>query len=166
MDFDGLPVCQLKPGDFYLALQPTLIKTVLGSCLTVTMYAPRTGYGAACHAMQPICRKKALQCRPDQCREKSRYVECIIPEMIRQLQRYGVGMAELEVKIFGGADMMLKEMAAHQRVGSLNIQKANEVVEALGLVIMSADVGGGVGRQLIFNTGNGDVWIKRFSKRR
>ena len=160
-----MPVCHLKPGDFYLALQPTLIKTVLGSCLTVTMYAPRTGYGAACHAMQPICRKKALQCRPDQCREKSRYVECIIPEMIRQLQRYGVGMAELEVKIFGGADMMLKEMAAHQRVGSLNIRKANEVVEALGLVIMSADVGGGVGRQLIFNTGNGDVWIKRLTKR-
>ena len=165
MDLEGLPVCHLKPGDFYLALQPTLIKTVLGSCLTVTMYAPRTGYGAACHAMQPICRKKALQCRPDQCREKSRYVECIIPEMIRQLQRYGVGMAELEVKIFGGADMMLKEMAAHQRVGSLNIRKANEVVEALGLVIMSADVGGGVGRQLIFNTGNGDVWIKRLTKR-
>lgn len=165
MDLEELPVCHLKPGDFHLALQPTLIKTVLGSCLTVTMYAPRTGYGAACHAMQPICRKKALQCRPDQCREKFRYVECVIPEMVQQLQRHGVVMAELEVKIFGGADMMLKELAAHQRVGSLNVQKAKKVVAELGLVIMSADVGGGVGRQLIFNTGTGDVWIKQLTKR-
>ena len=166
MDLDGLPLCYLKPGDFFLALQPTVIKTVLGSCLTVTMYAPRTGYGAACHALQPVCRRRTLHCRPDQCQEKFRYVECVIPEMIRQLQRYGVAMAELEVKIFGGADMMTRNMPDHHRIGKANVKKAREVLAELGLAIKNADVGGDTGRQLIFNTQTGDVWIKRLTKRR
>jgi chemotaxis protein CheD len=155
--------CYLKPGDFHLALTPTLIKTVLGSCITVTMYSSRAGIGAACHALLPACRGEAMSCRQVKCPAKSRYVECIIPEMILQFQEQGVVMNELEIKLFGGADIMKASPADHQWVGKTNVQMAKTVLARVGMTIKSSDIGGTVGRKLIFDTGTGDVWIKRLN---
>lgn len=156
--------CYLKPGDFCLALKPTIIKTVLGSCITVTMFSQRTGIGAACHALLPTCREEhELHCPPGTCQHTFRYVECVIPEMLRQMQGQGLILAELEIKLFGGADMMMGALADHQRVGHMNVQKAKMALSRLGLTITSSDVGGAVGRKLIFDTRTGDVWIKRLT---
>ncbi len=157
--------CYLRPGDFCLATQPTVIKTVLGSCITVTMYSPRTRIGAACHALLPICCEEQEQhCPPGTCKNTFRYVECVIPEMFRQLQEQGLVAGELEIKLFGGADMMMGALADHQRVGSLNVLKAKMMLAKMGVRIKSSEVGGGAGRKLIFDTRSGDVWIKRLSK--
>lgn len=156
--------CYLKPGDFCLALQPAVIKTVLGSCLTVTMYSPRTGIGAACHALLPTCRDNDHHCPPGTCLNTFRYVECVIPEMLRRMQSHGLMVSELEVKIFGGADMLSKSLAAHQQVGSLNVRKAKAIFARMGMTIRNGDVGGGAGRKLIFDTRTGEVWIKRLNK--
>lgn len=157
--------CYLKPGDFCLAVKPTIIKTVLGSCITVTMFSRRTGIGAACHALLPTCREeRESHCPPGTCQNTFRYVECVIPEMVRQMKGQGVTVEELEVKLFGGADMMMGALADHQRVGSMNIQKARMGLARLGLTVISSDVGGSAGRKLIFDTRTGDVWIRRLNK--
>lgn len=165
MSFDGLANYYLKPGDFHLALIPTLIKTVLGSCITVTMYSPQTGIGAACHALLPTCREERDEpCPPGTCKNTFRFVECVIPEMVRQLQEQGLVISELEVKLFGGSDMMMASLANHQRVGKSNVKMAKTVLARMGMTIKSSDTGGTVGRKLIFNTGTGDVWIKQLNK--
>lgn len=165
MNLNRVANCYLKPGDFCLALEPTMIKTVLGSCITVTMYSVRTKIGAACHALLPSCREdRDYQCLPGTCQNTFRYVECVIPEMVRQFQAQGLVVSELEVKLFGGADMMMGFLADHQRVGSLNVQKAKMLLARMGMKIKAGDVGGAVGRKLIFDTRTGDVWIKRLNK--
>jgi chemotaxis protein CheD len=93
-------------------------------------------------------------------------VECVIPEMIRQLQGQGVAVTELEVKLFGGADMMMAGLATHQRVGRSNVQMAKTLLAKMGITLKSSDTGGTVGRKLIFNTATGDVWIKRLNQSR
>lgn len=165
MDGNRVADCYLKPGEFCLVLQPTIIKTVLGSCVTVTMYSARTKIGAACHALLPTCREEQeYKCPPGTCENTFRFVECVIPEMLRRLQGQGLAARELEVKLFGGADMMMGALADHQRVGSLNVQKAEMMLTRMGMTIKKSDVGGSVGRKLIFDTRTGDVWIKRLDK--
>lgn len=156
----------LKPGDFCIALRPTVVKTVLGSCVTVTMYSARTKIGAACHALLPTCRDdQGPQCTTQTCQTASRYVECIIPEMARRMQEKGIVLGELEIKLFGGADMMMEMLADHQRVGHQNVLTSKMILARLGMIIKSSDVGGGAGRKLVFDTRSGDVWIKRLSTR-
>jgi len=156
----------LKPGDYCIALRPTIVKTVLGSCVTITMYSSRTKIGAACHALLPTCREdQRPQCSTRTCPNASRYVECIIPEMARRMQEKGMVLSGLEIKLFGGADMMMESLADHQRVGSQNVLKSKMLLAQLGMTIKSSDVGGGAGRKLIFDTRSGDVWIKRLATR-
>ena len=45
----------LQPGEMFLALEPTIIRTLLGSCVGVSFWSRRMGIGALCHAMLPQC---------------------------------------------------------------------------------------------------------------
>ena len=50
---DALPEVYLQPGESYLARKPTIIRTILGSCVGVTFWSARLGIGALCHAQLP-----------------------------------------------------------------------------------------------------------------
>lgn len=153
----------LKPAELYVVREPALIRTVLGSCVTVTMLNRRLGVAAACHPVLPVCRE-AGQCRPGSCRNKHKYVECVIPEMIKRFQEIGVRLPELEVKLFGGANMFNRKGLQQEilHVGSMNVSMARQKLAELELELKSYDVGGVQGRKLFFNTVTGDVWVKKF----
>ena len=53
MKENELPKVFLQTGDCFIGVQPTLVNTVLGSCLAVTMHAPKMGIGTICHAFLP-----------------------------------------------------------------------------------------------------------------
>ena len=48
-----LPEVYLQPGEVYLARSPTILKTVLGSCVGITFWVSRLGIGALCHGVLP-----------------------------------------------------------------------------------------------------------------
>ena len=43
----------LKPGELHFATGPTVVSTVLGSCVSVTMFDRLSGAAAICHALLP-----------------------------------------------------------------------------------------------------------------
>ena len=43
----------LQPGDFYFGDRDTRIRTLLGSCVSITMWHPRLHVGGMCHFMLP-----------------------------------------------------------------------------------------------------------------
>ena len=43
----------LRPGDVTVGKAPAEVSTVLGSCVSVTMFAERLKLGAICHALLP-----------------------------------------------------------------------------------------------------------------
>ncbi len=45
----------LLPGELYLAREPAIIRTILGSCVGVTFWSARLGVGALCHSLLPRC---------------------------------------------------------------------------------------------------------------
>jgi chemotaxis protein CheD len=76
----------------------------------------------------------------------------------------GVNPAQLEVKMFGGADLLPYSESRFISVGRRNVEIAREVLLAEGLTLLAEDVGGGRGRKIIFHTHTGDVWRKHLER--
>ncbi|MFZ4855183.1 MAG: chemotaxis protein CheD [Desulfuromonadaceae bacterium] len=148
----------LKPGEVVVAREPVLVSTVLGSCVSVTMFSPGSGVGAICHAMLPENAGRD---------EDLRYVDTALRHIYRKVTGYGVGR-DLVVKLFGGARVLnLGDSGSPGRtVGEQNVARALEILEVLGLKVNSADTGGVVGRKLYFCTRDGDVYLRRMRDRK
>ena len=155
----------LKPAGFFFIEKPGVIRTVLGSCVTVTMFCKRTGAASACHPVLPSCRENDA-CYFAGCRDKYKYVECVIPEMARLFRKSGVDMEELEVKLFGGGEMITNNSTKPQviQVGRMNAEMAMKKLAGLNIKIKSCDIGGILGRRVFFDTSTGDVWVKKLTK--
>lgn len=148
----------LKPGELCFCRVPTLVTTILGSCVAVTMFHTRLGIAAVCHAVQPVCPRLGMEC-PEHCMKKYHYVSCVIPEMLHLMTAWGAGSDALEVKLFGGAAVLTT--SADSSIGKQNIETARSVLKDMGLQLKARQTGGQHGRKLIFNTHTGEVLLKR-----
>ncbi len=155
----------LYPGEYHFATKPTLIHTVLGSCVSVALYDKAHQYGAMCHAVldsaSTLSDKDGVKCY--------KYMDCVLDEMIGTFAGHGVSVQNLIAKVFGGAQMLLeqeKKMAASSRagVGEKNARMAVELLKEYGCRIESKDLGGYQGRKIYFLSHAGDVFLKRIRK--
>jgi chemotaxis protein CheD len=156
-----LSLFYLKPGEMHIADRPGMVKTVLGSCVAVTMYNPRLKTGAICHSMMPRwVEERDGRGRSD---EGFKYVDYSIRYMVDAFRSFGIRSREIEVKLFGGADMYSsgENDERHLSVGRQNIIEALNVMEENGLVLRKGDVGGTQGRKLHFYLHTGAVFLKR-----
>lgn len=145
----------LKPGELAVAERPALVSTVLGSCVAVTLFSPRLGVGAICHAMLPLAAG----------RDGFKYVDSSLMHMLAQFARLQVPKRELTVKLFGGADMFESGLpTGGVSVGQQNIQAATTLLRQQGLPVVAADTGGRQGRKLLFYTHTGEVLLKRLGQ--
>jgi chemotaxis protein CheD len=165
LDESKFPVIYLKSGEIYFTEEPVIVLTVLGSCVSVTLFHRSLGYSAICHGLLPRCRGRD-GCS-DGCTESARYVECSIKMMSRQFRHAGVRLRDLEARIFGGSDMFGATTLRGRRlsVGKENIETAIKTMEREGLQVSSMDVGGENGCKIYFNTLTGDVQLKRLPPR-
>ena len=147
----------LRPGELYIGEGPTKVITVLGSCVSVTLFSKRLCIGAICHGTLPHCRRRR-GCH-ELCKEAFRFVDCSIHYMLGKMRGYGVADSELEVKLFGGADTLSSKK--ENTIGSMNVKTALEIIRQEHLRVIAADVGDSFGRKIIFLTHTGDVYLKR-----
>jgi chemotaxis protein CheD len=150
----------LHPGQCYFADAPVAIHTILGSCVALTMRDPASGHAAMCHCLlptQPRTEEGKLAAE-----DHFRYVDSSLAAMLREFRVRSVPAARLEIKLFGGANV-LETISAKHAVGSLNWQQAHLSLEGLKLSILAQDVGGDVARRLIFETGTGEVFVKQLA---
>lgn len=164
-DTEALPkpeAVYLKPGELFSGRRTSRVTTILGSCVAVTMYDRKRRAAAMCHAVQSICRSQAVNCRID-CGEKFKSVGCAIDEMVRQMEKMGACHDDIEVKMFGGAALLWEQCGREvgTRVGDLNVKVARRVLAEYDFRIRVMEVGGSVGRKIIFHTSNGAVFLKR-----
>jgi chemotaxis protein CheD len=154
-----LPRISVQPGRLYLARNPTILRTILGSCVGVTFWSARLGAGALCHGVLPRCP------RDTDGADGHRYVDFSIRYLARQFDALGVSREELDVKLFGGADVLPVTAArlAKPTVGALNCQAAWEVLGEEGLRVTASDLGGIRGRTIRFHTGTGEVLLQRLA---
>ncbi len=154
----------LKPAEIHLSKRPAAVSTVLGSCVSVTMFHRRGGVGAICHGLLPRCRENG-ECGAD-CADNFKYMDCSISRMLEEFERMGIPRREIEVKVFGGADMIGGDglTPAKASVGHQNVDEALRLIREKGLTLITSDTGGAEGRKIIFYTHTGDVFLKRLKK--
>jgi chemotaxis protein CheD len=158
-----LPDLNLQPGELYLAHSPAILRTILGSCIGVTFWSARLGAGALCHAVLPRCPQEwPADAGPA---EGHRYVDSSIRYLVSRFVALGARRSELEVKVFGGADVLptTRGRLGRPTVGELNRRAAEEVLAEEGLTVSARDVGGSRGRRIHFHTGTGEVLLHRLS---
>jgi chemotaxis protein CheD len=163
---DGnLPTVYLKPGELIFSGEPAVIVTVLGSCLSVTMFSRRRALGGICHGLLPKCGQQKKGCHGE-CLEGFKYVDCSIRRMVQLFDRHKVKRSDIEVKCFGGADMFNRpiERPGIVSIGKQNVTAAEQILKSEGLKLHVVDVGGLQGRKIFFNTHTGEVLLKRLHR--
>jgi chemotaxis protein CheD len=88
--------------------------------------------------------------------------------MLNKINAAGLKRSELEVKFFGGSEMISSQdrKSGWKTVGQENIMTAARIIQSEGLKLISYDVGGTAGRKIHFHTGTGEVFLKRLRKTR
>ncbi|MFO8048929.1 MAG: chemotaxis protein CheD [Desulfosudaceae bacterium] len=155
----------LKQGEFFVSnAGEAQVRTVLGSCVTVTMHCPVLQIGGITHSLLPFPLPNTKVMPHD----KGRYVDSSVNHIFEKLIGRGCSRSRLEVKIFGGSQMLLpvpgKPVYEKLNIGRRNVETALKVIQQLGLNITATDVGGNHGRKLLFFPHRGDVWVKKINR--
>ena len=163
-DTISFPTRYLKPGEIHLTDKPAIITTVLGSCISVTMYDKHTRLAAICHAVLPT--ENTTGKRNHKKHDIFQYVDSSLEWMLEQFEKKGMKRRDIEVKMFGGAEMFAQTRPGKISiaVGKKNIETALRIIEENHLKLAAWNIGGNRGRKVIFNTTTGEVFAKFVSK--
>lgn len=149
----------LQPGEHYFGERDTRIRTVLGSCVSVTFWHPQLLVGGMCHYMLPAReyeRRDEPMPRPD-----GRYADEAIALLMREIDAAGASHREYQVKLFGGGNMFPEtRKASDGHVGQRNVDTARMLVKKHGFQCVAEHMGGIGHRNIIFDVWNGDVWVR------
>lgn len=162
-DLDQYSKVFLQTGDCFLGVRPTLVSTVLGSCVAVTMCEPNRGIGAICHAFLPDSVSFRHSVRdPQVCR----FVDTALENMFSSLMKLKVNPDNIVVKMFGGASGLMggTERTNLYDIGGRNIHAVRSWLMNHGLPVSKSHVGGNQGRKLHFLSHTGDVWVKQLNR--
>jgi chemotaxis protein CheD len=151
----------LHPGESYLARKPAIIRTILGSCVGVTFWSAKLGIGALTHSQLPRCPVDLL---PFPTSAGHRYVDFSIRDIARQFDKCGAVRTEVQVKMFGGADVLIVgDTSSKPTVGRQNCEVAIEVLRLEGFHVLASSVGGTAGLNIRFDTRTGEVRLRRLA---
>ena len=95
--------------------------------------------------------------------EGRRYVDFAIRDVARQFDTLGARRSEVQVKLFGGADVLLvgDEAISKPTVGKMNCEAAMEVLREEGFQVVASSLGGTAGLNIRLDTRNGEVRLRR-----
>lgn len=157
-EIQALPEAYLKVGEGGIYEMPCVVKTVLGSCVSVSFFSSAHCVGGMFHALLPGTGLSTVGLPSN---EKYRFVGPAIEHICNEMFNKGIRRDQIETKVFGGASVMQSGF----NVGRRNVEEAYSILEKLHLRVVASNVGGEFGRKLLFRTDTGEVFLKRLSNR-
>ncbi len=147
----------LQPGELFVADAGYQIRTILGSCVSITLWHPDTCLGGMSHFLLPT-RGSVVPIRD----LDGRYGDEALQLMLADLHAHGVSPGRCQAKIFGGGNMF----PGHDRAGKINVgqrngEAARELLRKQGIPLLSESLFGHGHRQIIFDLSKGDVWARQ-----
>lgn len=157
--WQGLPQRYLHIGQGGLFVRPTVVHTVLGSCVAVVLHAPEHQVGGIFHAFLPHQPAPPLD---EDGNPPFRYVDAGTEHLVRLFARRGISPNALVAKLFGGAVSMGQKNDS--AVGTRNAEAARSLMAELGIPVAAERLGGDCGSKLLFHSGTGEVLLKRLRR--
>lgn len=146
-----LDIAYVNAGEVVFSEKPVILKTILGSCIAVCFYHKGLSFGGMIHGMYAGYG------------DSNSYIGNAIDVMLREFQKRGVLISQLELTIIGGATLFgIKSLNAEQKsVGQLNADSVIEIVDKLNLNVREKDLGCACSRNVSFNLQDGHIFIEK-----
>jgi chemotaxis protein CheD len=145
----------LNTGVIFADKKPYEITTILGSCVSVCIWDRELRIGGMNHYLLPLWNGEGL--------ESPRYGNIAIARLIKKLQSFGCSKTDMVAKIFGGASVIPNGGVGLMNIGERNIELAKDILKKENIRIAGSDVGGELGRKIIFDTRSGTVLVKKLT---
>lgn len=143
----------LHPGQLCFATEPTVVTTVLGSCVSVCLYDEELTAAGVNHFLLPGSTSRD---------ESPRFGESANAVLLGRFRELGVPASRLRAKVFGGASM---GGSSAGDLASRNVEVAVTFLRKYSIPIVSQDTGGERGRKLIFRTSDASAWVRLLGER-
>ncbi len=141
-------------GGLYCSNKPTIIETILGSCVAVCLHDPVAGIGGMNHILLP---GQADMKRFD---AVARYGINAMELLINKMLSAGACRPRLVAKTFGGAHI-LPSISPKNGTGQKNIEFVVDFLTLESITITGYSMGGQDTRRIYFHTDTGEVFMKR-----
>ncbi len=141
-------------GGYYAGNKPTVIRTLLGSCVSVCLYDKVTRTGGMNHILLPG--KANLDKADSGARFGVNAMELLINEIIHR----GGNRSRLTAKAFGGASL-IGDIPWENTMGKKNVDFVIDFLRKESIRLINQDFGGRHSRSVYFHTDTGEVLMKR-----
>jgi chemotaxis protein CheD len=155
----------LKPGEQAVGDARHRLRTLLGSCVSITLWQPQRRVGAMSHFLLPRRQRAAAPGRKDAL--DARYADEALALMVQGLARHGIDARQCVARLFGGGDMFPNrpEPPVFQRsgdVGRRNGEAARALLQLLQVPVASENLFGIGHRRIEFDIASGEVHSHQF----
>jgi chemotaxis protein CheD len=145
----------LLAGQIHFTTRPTVIKTLLGSCVAVVLWHPARRIGGMCHFLLPN------RTRPPGSPPDARYGDEAMELLLAAVSRHGTAPREYETHLYGGADTMPDRTGIKFNIGERNIEQGCSLIDRYGFDLQAVDVGDYVPRTVTLDMINGHIDVRR-----
>ncbi len=155
---NNISAAKILPGEYYVTTSNEVITTVLGSCISACICDRLMGVGGMNHFMLPLSAGGHWAGGSvDPTSMATRYGNFAMEHMINEIFKQGGQKRNLEVKIFGGGQI-LQSMTD---IGLDNIEFIHDYLKTEGLKIASENVGDIFPRKIVYYPMSGRVRLKK-----
>lgn len=144
----------LPPGGICYPPEPTVVTTILGSCVAVCLWDRKRRIGGMNHFVLPRCNEAV---------PTPRYGDVAINRLLAGMGRLGCEQADLRAKVFGGA-AVLPVGEQDNTVGTHNVGAALKALRTHSIPVVARRTGGQRGLFLRFHTEEGRVLVRELGR--
>lgn len=153
----------VQPGGRYASADPSLIVTLLGSCVAACLYDPEVGVAGLNHfllAAPHYSRSMELSHT-----EAGRYGINAMELLINDMMKLGARRRSIRAKVFGGASVLgFSSKDNFPCVHEVNQRFIREYLATESIPIVAEDLGGELGRVVYFHTDSFKV-LRRYIRK-
>ena len=148
-------IIYLNIGDCHVSVRPTVISTVLGSCVAVCLYDAKKRIGGMNHIFLPGKLRDGFGA-------SSSYATNAMELLIRKVIQSGGSLNHLNAKVFGGARISPAIIETNS-IGQRIVRDVFEFLHGQKIKILTTNLGGNTGRKILFHTDTGDAYLRHLS---
>jgi chemotaxis protein CheD len=137
-------------GQLLVAQGPDQLIAILGSCIGVALFHPRSKIAALAHVVLPHSHgREGLP---------AKFADTAIPEMLAQMREAGAGRHGIVARITGGSSMF--KTSGPLQIGVQNLEAVEAALKLAGVPLSAKEVGGTKGRRVTLNCDTGTLTIE------
>lgn len=153
---DSKNIIYVAIGGMQFSYSPKVLKTIVGSCVSIMLYSKSDGFGSLAHIMLPKAERHKSN--------SFKYADYAIHNMLSLFFSRGYKAKDITAKLAGGAKIYFSSQdSIIPDIGKENVNICRKLLIEKNIAIIAEDVFGIYGRTVFFNLQDGMAIVKSFN---